>query len=157
MTSKAIVALRVKASRERAFDAFVDEIGLWWRPNDLFRFTTGPPGCMAFEPRLGGQLTETDRQGRAFEIGRITEWAPGEKLAFTWRQASFAPEMFTEVEVRFEPVGDETRVTVEHSGWGRVPADHAARHGFPETPFLIRLAEWHRDLLASLSRRLNQR
>ncbi len=156
MTSKTVVVLRVKASRERAFDAFVHEIGLRWRPNGLFRFTAGPPGRMAFEPFLDGRLTETDRQGHAFEIGRITKWAPGEKLAFTWRQASFAPDMFTEVEVRFEPVGDETRATVEHSGWDRVPADNAARHGFPETPFLTRLAEWHRDLLASFSRRLDQ-
>jgi len=70
MTSKAIVALRVKASRERAFDVFTREIGLWWRPNDLFRFTPGPPGRMAFEPWLDGRLTETDPQGRAFEIGR---------------------------------------------------------------------------------------
>jgi len=156
MTSKAIVALRVKASRERAFDVFTREIGLWWRPNDLFRFTPGPPGRMAFEPWLDGRLTETDPQGRAFEIGRVTQWAPGEKLAFTWRQASFAPDQFTEVEVRFEPVGDETRVTVEHSGWDRVPPDHVPRHGFPERAFLTRHAEWWRDLLASFSRRLER-
>jgi hypothetical protein len=43
MTSKAIVALRVKASRERAFDVFVREIEFWWRPNDLFRFTRSSP------------------------------------------------------------------------------------------------------------------
>ncbi len=124
MTSKVVVALRVKASRERAFDVFTREIGLWWRPNDLFRFTAGPPGRMAFEPWLDGRLTETDPQGRWFEIGRITEWAPGERLAFTWRQANFAPDHLTEVEVSFEPIGDETRVTVEHRGWDQAPADH---------------------------------
>jgi hypothetical protein len=32
-------------------------------------------------------------------------------------------------------------VTVEHSGWDRVPADHVARRGFPETAFLTRHAE----------------
>ena len=100
MTSKAIVALRVKASRERAFYVFVREIDHWWRPNDLFRFTPGPPGRIAFEPRLDGRLTETDAHGRAFEIGRVTQWVPGEKLAFTSRQASFAPDQFTEVQVR---------------------------------------------------------
>jgi uncharacterized protein YndB with AHSA1/START domain len=107
---------------------------------------------MAFEPWLGGRLTETNPQGRAFEVGRITCWAPGEKLAFTWRQASFAADQWTEAEVRFEPLGGETRVTVEHSGWDRVPSDHVARHGFPETAFLARHAEWWRDLLASFSR-----
>ena len=153
MISKVIVALRVKASRGRAFDAFTREIGLWC-PNGLFRFTAGPPGRMAFEPGLDGRLTETDAEGRSFEVGRITEWAPGEKLAFTWRQASFAPEQFTEVEVRFEPVGEETRVTVEHRGWDRIPRENAARHGFPERPFLARCAEWWSELLASFSRRL---
>jgi len=42
MISKVIVALRVKATPERAFDAFVREIGLWWRPNGLFRLTPAP-------------------------------------------------------------------------------------------------------------------
>ncbi len=86
---------------------------------------------MAFKPWLGGRLTGTDPQGRAFEVGRVTQWAPGEKLAFTWRQASFAADQWIEVEVRFEPPGAETRVTVEHSGWDRVPAEHVARHGSP--------------------------
>ena len=35
----------------------------------------------------------------------------------------------THVEVRFEAVGEETRVTVEHAGWDSVPAAHVARHG----------------------------
>jgi len=42
MISKVIVALRVKATPERAFDTFVREIGLWWCSNGLFRFTPGP-------------------------------------------------------------------------------------------------------------------
>ena len=152
MISKVIVALRVKATPERAFDAFVREIGLWWRPNGLFRFTPGPPWPHGV--RAGARRT-SDRggqQGRVFEIGRITSWAPGEKLAFTWRQASFAEDQFIEVEVRFEPLGAETRVTVEHSGWDRVPAEHVARHGFPETAFLARHAEWWRPFGVVLAR-----
>ena len=143
----------VRASAERAFEAFTRDIGLWWRPNDLFRFTARRGG-MAFEPWLGGRFTETDAEGGCFEIGRITHWAPGEKLAFTWRQESFSPDQVTEVEVRFEPVGGETRVTVEHRGWDRIPADHVARHGFPEAAFLTRHGEWWRDLLAAYAGRL---
>jgi uncharacterized protein YndB with AHSA1/START domain len=40
----------------------------------------------------------------------------------TWRQDDWAASEFTEVEVRFEPAGSGTRVTVEHGGWDRVPA-----------------------------------
>jgi hypothetical protein len=63
------------------------------------------------------------------------------RLAFTWRQESFAPEQLTHVEVRFEPVGDETRVKVEHFGWDGIPQEHVARHHFPDAIFLRRHAE----------------
>jgi hypothetical protein len=36
----------------------------------------------------------------------------------------------THVEVLFEPVGEETRITVTHTGWDSVPQDHVARHTF---------------------------
>jgi len=49
--------------------------------------------------------------------------------------------------VRFEPVGAETRVTVEHTGWDTVPAAHVTRHGFPTQVFLQRHGEWWRSLL----------
>lgn len=147
MSSKVYVALRVKASAERAFDAFVDDIGAWWRPNGLFQTTPRAPGRMAFERGEGGRLTETLASGKVFEIGRISVWEPPRRLVFSWRQASFPPEMSTEVEVVFEALGEETRVSVEHRGFDRVPADSAARHGFPDQALLMRLAEWWQVLL----------
>lgn len=157
MTSRVLVALRVKASPERAFDVFTGEIGLWWRPNDLFRFTPRSPGVLSFEPGEGGRFLETLPGGQVYEAGRITVWTPGERLAFTWRVAGFAPEASTTVEVCFEAVGDETRVTVEHSGWETIPQDHVARHGFPLHHFLQREAEWWQALLASLRGRADMR
>src|SRR6185436_18715353 len=127
--SHLLVSLRVRSTPERAFEAFTNEIGLWWRPNRLFAFTAGPPGRLSFEPGIGGRLIETRPDGETFEIGRITAWEPGRLLAFSWRQASFAPDQVTQVEIRFEPVGDETRITVEHRGWDCVPQAHRARHG----------------------------
>ncbi len=149
-----LVSLRVGASPQRAFDAFVNEIGTWWRPNMLFRFTTPGHGTLAFEPGPGGRLTQIGPRGEVFEIGRITVWEPGARLAFTWRQATFSPPQLTQVEVRFEQAGDQTRVTVEHQGWDTVPQEHAARHGFPDRVFLQRHAEWWQALLASYARRL---
>lgn len=149
MTSKVFVALRVKVPPERAFAAFVDEIGAWWRPNDLFQITPRAPGLLAFEPGEGGRLTETLADGKVFEIGRITAWDPPARLVFTWRQANFPPDLRTEVEVRFEGLGDETRVSVEHRGFDQVPADSAARHGFPDQALLMRLAEWWQVLLGA--------
>ncbi len=150
MTSRVIVALKVRAAPERAFEVFTREIGLWWRPNRLFQFTPRSPGLLAFEGGEGGRFIETLPNGKVFEIGRITAWEPPARLAFGWRQATFTPDQHTEVEVRFEAVGDETRVTVEHRGWDTVPAEHVARHRFPDALFLRRHAEWWQSLLSSL-------
>jgi len=148
VTSKVFVALRVKATPERAFAAFVDEIGAWWRPNGLFQTTPRAPGVLAFEPGEGGRLTEILANGKVFEIGRIRAWEPPSRLVFSWRQANFPPELHTEVEVLFEAVGEETRVSVEHRGFDQVP-EGAARHGFPDQALLMRLAEWWQRLLTS--------
>lgn len=148
MTSKVFVALRVKATPERAFAAFVDEIGAWWRPNGLFQTTPRAPGVLAFETGEGGRVTETLANGKVFEIGRIRAWEPPSRLVFSWRQANFPPELHTEVEVLFEAVGEETRVSVEHRGFDQVP-EGAARHGFPDQALLMRLAEWWQRLLTS--------
>jgi uncharacterized protein YndB with AHSA1/START domain len=150
VSSRVLVALRVKATPARAFSAFVEEIGAWGRPNGLFQTTPRAPGRLAFEPGEGGRLTETLANGKVFEIGRITAWAPPEKLVFSYRQANFPLDLHTEVEVRFEAMGGETRVTVEHRGFDQVPAG-AARHGFPDQALLLRLAEWWRAHLASLA------
>jgi uncharacterized protein YndB with AHSA1/START domain len=149
MTSRVVVALRVAATPRRAFEVFTRDIALWWRPNTLFQFTPRSPGVLSFEAGEGGRLIETLPNGKVFEIGTITAWTPPERLAFGWRQATFAPDQTTHVEVRFEPVGDETRVTVEHAGWDSVPAPHVARHGMREAVFLQRHARWWQELLAS--------
>ena len=149
MSSKVLVSLRVKATPERAFTAFVADIGTWWQANPMFAFTPRDPGVLAFEPGEGGRLTTTLASGKVFEIGKVRAWEPPTRLVFGWRQAAFEPDQDTEVEVRFDAVGDETRVTVEHRGWDSVPAAHVARHGFPNALFLTRHGEWWQRLLAA--------
>jgi uncharacterized protein YndB with AHSA1/START domain len=128
---------------------FTDEIGDWWRPSPLFE-TTPRPGRLSFEPGEGGRLIETRAGGKVFEIGRVLAWEPPERLVFSWRQANFPPELTTEVEIRFEAVGEETRVSVEHRGFDRVPEGSAARHRFPDQVLLTRLAEFWRAQIRSL-------
>ena len=153
MTSKVYVALRVKATPERAFAVFTGEIGDWWRPNGLFQTTPRPPGRLAFEPGEGGRLIETLANGKVFEIGKVLAWEPPERLVFSWRQAAFPPDLHTEVEVRFEAVGEETRVSVEHRGFDQVPAESAARHRFPDHALLTRLSEFWQAQIRSLGER----
>ncbi|MGQ0533521.1 MAG: SRPBCC domain-containing protein [Caulobacteraceae bacterium] len=155
--SAVIVSLRVKATPHEAFDIFTQEIGGWWRPNGLFQLTPHGDGELRFEPGENGRLVTALPNGKQFEIGRVTAWTPGERVAFTWRQATFTPHQQTYVEVRFEAVGDETRVTVEHRGWDAIPQDHVARHHFPLSVFQLRQAEHWRTLLAALNEAIARR
>ena len=150
MVSKVYVALRVKATPERAFAVFAGEIGDWWRPSGLFQTTPRAPGRLAFEE---GRLIETLANGKVFEIGKVLAWEPPERLVFSWRQAAFPPDLHTEVEVRFEAVGEETRVSVEHRGFDQVPAGNAARHRFPDHALLTRLSEFWQAQIRSLGDR----
>ncbi|GIK48162.1 MAG: SRPBCC domain-containing protein [Hyphomonadaceae bacterium] len=148
--SAVIVSIRVRVSPQDAFDIFTQEIAAWWRPSGLFEITPRGDGVLQFEN--GTRLVTKFADGKEFEIGRVTAWTPGERLAFTWRQATFAPDQATHVEVRFEPAGDETRVSVEHRGWDAIPQKHAARHGFPLAATQMRLAEQWRNALAAYQR-----
>jgi hypothetical protein len=149
MSSKVYLAIRVPADPARAFEAFTREIAAWWQPNGLFRITPRGDGWLAFEPGAGGRLYTTFDDGGEFEIGRISVWEPGCRLVFAFRMASFAPDQATEVEVRFEAVGDETRVSIEHRAWDTIPQAHVARHGFPEQATLARAADWWRASLGA--------
>lgn len=153
MTSKVYVALRVKATPEQAFAAFVEEIGAWWRPSPLFQ-TTPRPGRLSFEPGEDGRLIETREGGKVFEIGKIRAWEPPRRLVFSWRQASFPLDLRTEIEVGFEAVGDETRISIEHRGFDQVPQENAARHRFPDQVLLMRLADFWRAQIAAVGERL---
>lgn len=155
MTSSVLVALRVKADPQTAFDVFTQEIAAWWRPSGMFEITPRGDGVLAFEGGLGGRLITTLPSGKIYEIGKITVWEPPGRLTFTWRQATFTPDQLTEVEVRFLAVGDETRVSVEHRGWAEIPREHVARHGFPDHATLARASEWWRASLDALKARLS--
>ena len=152
--SRVLVALRVPATADRAFAAFTERIGDWWRPNGLFQFTPNRDGRLSLEPGPSGRLVETYDDGDSFEIGRVRVWEPPHRLVVTWRHSTFASDQSTELHVRFDDAGDDdapqTRVTVEHYGWDAIPAEHAARHGFPLATFQLRFAEWWRGLLGLL-------
>lgn len=153
MTSSVLVALKVKASPEHTFDVFTREIGSWWQSDQLFMITPDGDGTLRFEGEEGGRLVTQLPNGAVYEIGAITEWRRGEKLAFTWKPESLEEGLATRVEVTFEAVGDETRVSVQHFGWLEIPQDHVARHGFPDPVTGQRVADWWRRSLAAFTKR----
>ena len=152
MPSRVLVSVRVRATPQRAFEVFTRDIALWWQANPEFAFTPRSPGVMAFEGEE--RLVERLPSGKVFEVGKVTAWEPGVKLAFGWRQATFAPGQATDVEVTFEAVGEETRVTVVHTGWDSVPREHVAKHGMDNSYFMKRHGDWWRLLLDRMGERL---
>lgn len=145
-----LVALRVKTSPEKAFDTFTGQISRWWRPHPLFPITPKGDGVLMFEGGEEGCLVSRLPSGKKFEIGSVTAWERGKRLAFDWRQYNFPRGMKTRVEVTFEAIADETRITVRHFGWTALPREQAARHGFPDLVTQQRVGDWWRRSLERL-------
>jgi len=151
MSTAVIIALRVGVSPDAAFTAFTRDIGRWWKSNPLFQLSRKGDGTLRFDPAgPDGRLVTRFDDGSEWEIGAVQRWLPGERLTFGWRLPSFSDDQATEVDVRFEAVGNETRVTVEHRGWDSIPQKHVARHGFELMLFQRRLGEFWRELLTSM-------
>lgn len=56
------------------------------------------------------------------EVGRVTAWEPGRRLALTWTQVGWPEGASTQLEIAFEPAsGGGTTVRLEHTGFERVP------------------------------------
>jgi uncharacterized protein YndB with AHSA1/START domain len=154
------VTVTVDAGVDEAFAIFTEETDLWWRRGPQFRVAGRNPGVIRFEAREGGRLLEefeTPSGPRVFESGRILVWNPPVRLVFEWRGANFAPGERTEVEVTFQAVGDETRVTVEHRGWASLRADHPVRHGQEVADFLRQMGLWWGGLAAAFRLRALER
>ena len=124
------VSLTVAVEPAVAFEVFTQETDLWWRRGGQYRLAGRRPGSLCFEPGPGGRLFEsfeTPSGTQVHEAGRVTVWQPPSRLVFTWRNANFAAEESTEVEVLFEPTHTGTRVTVRHRGWSALGLGHPAK------------------------------
>jgi len=92
VTSRVIVSLRVAATPQRAFEVFARDIGIWWHRTICFALRRAHPARSRWKQARTMAFTETLADGKVFEIGRVTSWEPGRRLALSWRQATFAPD-----------------------------------------------------------------
>ncbi|MGO8955820.1 MAG: VOC family protein [Streptosporangiaceae bacterium] len=115
VTSEATVSV----DPETAFTIFTDEMDLWWVRGPINFYDASRAVARRCEPGVGGRLLEVydDTAGDALELGRITTWQPGQRLAWT----SSLDDVKTEV--RFVPVTGGTAVTVTAT----IPAGGADR------------------------------
>ena len=109
----------VAVSPERAFAHFTQEIHRWW-PLATHSLGQEKTKTVVFEAIAGGRIYEIDTDGEQREWGRVMQCEPGTLLVFSW--VLERPDHATEVEVRFEPVGEgHCRLTLIHRGWDRRP------------------------------------
>jgi uncharacterized protein YndB with AHSA1/START domain len=97
-----------------AFSVWAERTALWWPPGH-----SGAPEHVAFEPRSGGRIYERAADGAEHEWGEVLAWEPPRLLRYLWHLRADRADA-TEVEIRFEPDGDGTLVTIAHSGWERL-------------------------------------
>jgi uncharacterized glyoxalase superfamily protein PhnB len=107
--TRTTVSVTVAVDPATAFAAFTDELDLWWVRGPINYFDAARAIGMRCDPGVGGRLIEVydEETGDGRELGRITIWEPGSRLAWT----SSVDDV--EIEVRFTPNGDDTDVTVE--------------------------------------------
>ncbi len=99
---------------EKAFRLFTDAIDTWW-PFDTHSIGGEKVDTAILEKEEGGRLFERHADGTEHDWGLVTAWDPPNRLALDWR---VSPNTYgTEVEVRFTPEGEDTRVELEHRGW----------------------------------------
>ena len=126
-------SVRVSRSVEEAFALFTDGIGTWW-PLESHSIGSGREGVTAetaaFEGREGGRMYERMSDGTEASWGTILAWEPPHRIVISWH-VNPTRAVPTEVEVRFAPDGDGTRVELEHRGWERLGAEaEKARSGY---------------------------
>jgi len=146
------VSVTVPADPATAFAIFTTETDRWWRSGPKFRIAGKQPGVVRFEPWLGGRFmeeVESSSGAQVFTMGSITVWQPPERFQFEWQGVNFAPGESTSVRVVFEAVPTGTRVTVQHSGWAKLRADHPVRQGKEGPSFIRMFGLWWGDLMTS--------
>ncbi len=114
-------SIRVKRPIEAAFRLFTAEIHRWWPLKEGFSFDRARADLIFLEPRTGGRFYERFTDGAEHDVGVVTACEPPHRIVFTFKSPDWDGP--TEVEVRFAPEGDATRVDLEHRGWERAGAE----------------------------------
>ncbi len=124
-------SVTIECSPEHAFSVFTERIGEWW-PLDTYSVYEDQAAGVSFEPGVGGRIVERSKAGEESSWGEILAWEPGRRLVYTWHPGHSPDEPSTEVELRFVPVGDATRVELEHRGWEALAQPEETRSAYDQ-------------------------
>lgn len=119
-------SVRVPGSVHDVFRLFTQGIGRWWPLAEHSLSQERARGC-AIEPRPGGGVYEIRDDGERYAWGHVLIWEPPRRFVMTWHPGQDA-DTAQEVEVRFLPEDDGTRVELEHRGWQKLGAQAKEAH-----------------------------
>jgi uncharacterized protein YndB with AHSA1/START domain len=110
-------AVTVQAPPTIAWRVFTESMGTWW-PLANYKIGKARAVDAVIEPRVGGRWYERGEDGSTCNWGSVLAWEPPSRLVPSWdidADWQYDPELKTELEVRFTPVGnDATLVELEH-------------------------------------------
>jgi uncharacterized protein YndB with AHSA1/START domain len=108
----------VECPVEHAFRVFTERTGDWW-PFGGHSIFAEPGTQVVFERRAGGRVYELSPSGEEGPWGMLTSWDPPNGFAMTWHPGR-GEETAQELDVRFFPEAEATRVDLTHTGWARL-------------------------------------
>jgi hypothetical protein len=112
----------VPATPQRAFEVFTEGIATWWpyETHSVEGSSDGDttPQTVVFETGPNGRVYEIMSNGEEAHWADVGAWDPPHRFVLEWKLHPKA--IATEVEVRFMPEGDGTRVELEHRGFERL-------------------------------------
>lgn len=120
----------VSCTVEGAFRIFTADAASWW-PVESHSIHEEVQEIV-FEPKRGGEVYEVSSGGERGHWATVLEWEPPHRLVLAWNILRRDDEP-TEVEVRFLPAQDGTRVELEHRGWERLVGGSAKRRAEYDT------------------------
>ena len=94
MIDPVVVDVTIQREPEKAFELFTSRIADWW-PLDTHSLGAADkklPATVVMEPHEGGRIYEVSDDGIERIWGSVTDWRPGDHVAFTWHVGR-APRM----------------------------------------------------------------
>jgi hypothetical protein len=113
-------SVRVRASVDRAFRVFTQEMDTWW-PRQ-YHIGSSPMKRVVVEGRPGGGIYTEQEDGTVCPWASVRIWQPPNRFVMVWQVSPdwrYEPDIgkCSEVEVRFTPGDDGTTlVELEHRG-----------------------------------------
>jgi uncharacterized protein YndB with AHSA1/START domain len=120
----------VDCAVEEAFRVFTSDALSWW-PVETHSIA-GTVSEIVFEPHVGGEVYEVAESGEHGHWATVREWEPPHRIVLAWNILNREGDL-TEVDVRFSPENEGTRVELEHRGWERVAESGADKRESYET------------------------